>query len=140
MLADAGEALLSSLDLEVTLQTAARVAVPAVADWCAVEHFPCTGGAQRATFPQSHAAGGSSLATVVVPLSAGGPTIGTMTFGFDEEREAFDHALATQLAARVASALDNARRYGERAQMVSTLRTSVAPAALPHLDGWRIAA
>src|SRR4051794_24202375 len=144
MLADAGEALLSSLDLEATLQTAARVAVPAVADWCAVELFTSTGDASPAMVAHGDAAAGrSGRARIVVPLDVHGRTIGTMTLAFDGQREAFHHAngaLATQLAGRVAYALENARRYGERTQMVSTLRTSVAPAALPRLDGWRVAA
>src|SRR4051812_49292342 len=144
MLADAGEALLSSLDLEATLQTAARVAVPAVADWCAVQLFAHTGDAPPAMVAHGDAAAdGSSRARMVVPLDVHGRTIGTMTLAFDEQREALDHAnraLATQLAGRVAYAIENARRYGERVQMVSALRASVAPAALPHLDGWRLAA
>lgn len=36
-LAKAGEALVSSLDYEETLATIARLAVPTIADWCAVE-------------------------------------------------------------------------------------------------------
>jgi signal transduction histidine kinase/CHASE3 domain sensor protein/ActR/RegA family two-component response regulator len=36
-LAKAGEILVSSLDYEVTLAAIARLAVPAIADWCAVE-------------------------------------------------------------------------------------------------------
>ena len=36
-LADAGQALASSLDYEETLQRVAQLAVPALADWCAIE-------------------------------------------------------------------------------------------------------
>jgi PAS domain S-box-containing protein len=36
-LAEAGEALASSLDYEVTLQRVAQLAVPRLADWCAIE-------------------------------------------------------------------------------------------------------
>jgi PAS domain S-box-containing protein len=36
-LAEAGEALASSLDYEATLQQVARLAVPALADWCAID-------------------------------------------------------------------------------------------------------
>ena len=36
-LAEAGEALASSLDYEITLQRVAQLAVPGLADWCAVE-------------------------------------------------------------------------------------------------------
>ena len=36
-LSEAGQALASSLDYEETLQRVARLAVPQIADWCAVE-------------------------------------------------------------------------------------------------------
>ncbi|HYO93182.1 MAG TPA: ATP-binding protein, partial [Polyangiaceae bacterium] len=39
-LAKAGEALVSSLDYQATLATVARLAVPQLADWCAVELLP----------------------------------------------------------------------------------------------------
>lgn len=43
LLAEAGEALASSLDYERTLQRVAEVAVPALADWCGVD-LPGSGG------------------------------------------------------------------------------------------------
>jgi len=45
-LADAGEILASSLDYEVTLAGIARLAVPRIADWCAVDLLDRPGGSR----------------------------------------------------------------------------------------------
>ena len=47
-LAKAGEALVSSLDYETTLATIARLAVPVIADWCAVETLSPDGSSRQA--------------------------------------------------------------------------------------------
>jgi signal transduction histidine kinase len=46
-LASAAAALVSSLDYEATLRTVARLAVPEVADWCAVDLVDADGGLRR---------------------------------------------------------------------------------------------
>ncbi len=46
-LADAGAALSASLDYERTLKVVARLAVPTIADWCAVDIVDDQGGLQR---------------------------------------------------------------------------------------------
>ena len=46
-LADVGEALASSLDYETTLKTVADLAVPEIADWCAVDIVDEQGALQR---------------------------------------------------------------------------------------------
>jgi signal transduction histidine kinase len=46
-LADVGEALASSLDYETTLKTVANLAVPDIADWCAVDIVDDEGNLQR---------------------------------------------------------------------------------------------
>ena len=46
-LADVGEALASSLDYETTLKTVANLAVPDIADWCAVDIVDEQGALQR---------------------------------------------------------------------------------------------
>jgi PAS domain S-box-containing protein len=46
-LAEAGELLASSLDMEETLDTVARLAVPALADWCAVDLLDEDGALRR---------------------------------------------------------------------------------------------
>jgi PAS domain S-box-containing protein len=47
LLADASAALASSLDYETTLKTVARLAVPAMADWCAVDMIADSGQPTR---------------------------------------------------------------------------------------------
>ena len=47
-LAKAGEALVSSLDYETTLAAIARLAVPVIADWCAVQTLNSDGSSRQA--------------------------------------------------------------------------------------------
>jgi PAS domain S-box-containing protein len=47
LLADSSRLLASSLDYETTLRTVARLAVPALADWCAVDVLTVDGEVQR---------------------------------------------------------------------------------------------
>ncbi len=47
LLAEAGKVLASSLDYETTLRAVARLAVPGLADWCAVDLLVDGGGLQR---------------------------------------------------------------------------------------------
>jgi GAF domain-containing protein len=56
-LAEANAALSTSMDYATTLATAARLAVPAVADWCFVDIVEPDGGVQRVTV--AHARSGS---------------------------------------------------------------------------------
>src|SRR5207248_9556532 len=46
-LADASRGLSASLDYETTLSTVARLAVPTIADWCAVDVLDDNGSARR---------------------------------------------------------------------------------------------
>src|SRR5205085_169348 len=46
-LADASRELSASLDYETTLSTVARLAVPTIADWCAVDVLDDNGSARR---------------------------------------------------------------------------------------------
>jgi GAF domain-containing protein len=52
-LAQAGELLSASLDKETHLRSLAHLAVPRVADWCAVDYFDEAGALQRLTQPDS---------------------------------------------------------------------------------------
>jgi GAF domain-containing protein len=56
-LAEANAALSTSMDYATTLATAARLAVPAVADWCFIDVLEPDGGVQRVTV--AHARSGS---------------------------------------------------------------------------------
>ncbi len=52
-LAEAGQALAASLDYEATLATVARLAVPVVADWCAVDAVDARGRIRRLAIAHS---------------------------------------------------------------------------------------
>ncbi|AXB44086.1 PP2C family protein-serine/threonine phosphatase [Amycolatopsis albispora] len=77
-----------------------------------------------------------------VPLTARGTTIGVLILvraasrGFPAE----DVAVAEQLAARAALALDSAQLYEDRTHVASVLQAGLRPPALPELPGARIAA
>ncbi|HLX06330.1 MAG TPA: ATP-binding protein [Thermoanaerobaculia bacterium] len=117
LLADSGKLLSDSAGGAALLADAARLAVPALADWCCfalVEDGP--GGE-----PGPVAAGRQPEPSVAssrldVPLIARGRTLGTWSFVYaesgrhhgPEERE-----VAQELARRIAVALDNARLYRE---------------------------
>jgi PAS domain S-box-containing protein len=197
-LTEAGKALASSLDYGETLQRVARLAVPRLADWCAVE-LPDDRGvlqlvalahadpervaearALRERYPPdpaepagAHAvlrSGRSELysditdemlieaardaehlertrrldprSVMIVPMTTGGRTLGVMTFlgGGGRRYAADDLPFAEELAARAATAVENARLYTERSDVALTLQASLLPEQLPQLDGWRATA
>jgi PAS domain S-box-containing protein len=198
-LAESSRILGSSLDPDETLQQVARLAVPEVADWCAVdlrgeggaiervalahtdprqlemaeefqrEYPPDPGGetgvAQvlRAGEPelypdisdemlQAGAADGRHLeilrgfgfrSAMLVPMVAREQVVGVLTFVSGRSGRRFDEtdlALAEEVARRCATALDNARLYGERAYIARTLQQSLLPAELPRIPGLETAA
>ncbi|HEY2931834.1 MAG TPA: diguanylate cyclase [Acidobacteriota bacterium] len=170
-LAEASTLLASSLDYTTTLTSLARLAVPRLADWCAVDvvekdqsvrrltmthldpnrietaaelhrRFPAEPdpvvhrvirSGQSEFYPEVTGAVLSDYArnpeqlevvrqlgmksAMVVPLLAGGRTLGTITFVLTQESErrygADELVLAEDLAHRVATAVDNARLYEE---------------------------
>jgi PAS domain S-box-containing protein len=198
-LAEAGEALSSSLAYEETLQRVARLAVPRLADWCAVE-LPDERGtlqqvalahvdpervdqarALRARYPPDPDAPVGSYAVMrtgepslipevpeellveaardaehleairalnirsgmSVPMIVAGSVLGVITFIFSESGRVYDEddlVFAQELAARAASAIENARLYTERSEVARTLQASLLPEELPLVEGWRFAA
>ena len=81
--------------------------------------------------------------TMVVPMVARGRTLGVVSFLISSPRPAFDEqalALAQELAARMATALDNARLYRERSAIARALQESLLPPALPEVPGMDVAA
>ncbi|HWE11145.1 MAG TPA: SpoIIE family protein phosphatase [Solirubrobacteraceae bacterium] len=81
-------------------------------------------------------------AALVVPMTSGGRSIGVLSLVSAESGRSFgeeDVALASELARRAATAVENARLYSERSSIARTLQTSLLPDALPHLPGWRTA-
>jgi serine phosphatase RsbU (regulator of sigma subunit) len=80
---------------------------------------------------------------MIVPLLARDRALGAITFVAAESDLLFDEddlALAEDLAARAATAVDNARLYGERSYIAQTLQRSLMPAQLPDIPGVELAA
>jgi signal transduction histidine kinase/GAF domain-containing protein len=171
-LAEAGTVLASSLEYETTLASVARLAVPQIADWCAVHVVEENGAVQQLAaahvdpakvqlardleqkypydpdapmgVPAVLRSGQPEIvpeipeelieasvpdpddleiirhlglrSSMIVPLVARGRILGAMTFVSAESGRRFgeeDLALAQELAARAALAVDNARLYRE---------------------------
>lgn len=80
---------------------------------------------------------------LIVPMRVGDTTVGAMTFVNAESGRAFDdddRAFFEDLAARAATAVENARLYTRLAQTADTLQASLLPARLAQPPGWRVAA
>ena len=80
---------------------------------------------------------------MIAPLTARGRTLGAITFVSAESGRRFDEddlALAEDLAARCALAVDNARLFRERAHIAKTLQESLLPPELPQPPGLEVAA
>ncbi len=197
-LARASDVLASSLDYERTLRNVAELAVPEIADWCAVDlrddqgdrvpvavahadparlrlaeqlrayeparldpeqglgrvfrtgaplHFPeisdemlLRGAVDERHLELLRAVGMRAVA--IVPIRLGNRTLGAMTLVNAESGRALEDpelALAEQIAARAAVAIENARLYGERARIAHTLQQGLLPAQLPHIPGCELA-
>jgi PAS domain S-box-containing protein len=79
---------------------------------------------------------------VVVPMLIGKRILGAMTLvTADSGRvlDEFDLALAEQVAARAAVAIENSRLYSERSSIAHTLQQSLLPAKLPEIPGYQLA-
>ena len=75
---------------------------------------------------------------LVVPLVAGGRTLGAITLVSAESGRRYGSAeleLAEELARRAALAVDNARLYRGRSEIARTLQGSLLPSRLPEVPG-----
>ncbi|MET9256344.1 SpoIIE family protein phosphatase [Streptomyces sp. NPDC003717] len=79
---------------------------------------------------------------ITVPLRAGTLVLGVVSFWRSRAPEPFDEdelALAEELVARAAVAIDNARRYTREHSMAVTLQRSLLPRRLPEQNALEIA-
>jgi PAS domain S-box-containing protein len=198
-LSQATETLMSSLDYEETLRTVGWLAVPEIADWCAVDLVDERGARLRVVVahrdPERLAlaerlrrfeperldpeqgpgrvvrTGISELypeitdemlaatarddehlemlravgfrSVLLVPLRTRGRTFGVLTLVSAESMRRFgegERDFAEQLAARAATAVDNARLATARLETARTLQRSLLPNVLPTIPGWQLAA
>jgi serine/threonine-protein kinase RsbW len=78
--------------------------------------------------------------TALFPLAARGRVFGGVALGRRRERPAFtdaDFALTTELARRLAVALENSRLYERERQIAETLQHSLLPDTVPDIPGLR---
>ncbi|HEU4657079.1 MAG TPA: SpoIIE family protein phosphatase [Capillimicrobium sp.] len=191
LLASAGLSLAESLDAETTLQQIADLAVPALADWCAVHVLdddqrprriavahagsdeleraaPVVTDAEAARGPAAVIRSGRSelhpsvddallrelvagdehlallrelgpTAAMVVPVSAGGRTLGAITFVHAESRRSYDEQdleLAEEIGRRAGLAMENAALHRAQRDANRRLRDlqTVTDVALTHLE------
>lgn len=110
--------------MRLTLANLCRVLVPRLADWCTIDLVDDNGGLARVAAyhpdPNRVAAvmqqSSNEVAerAIAVPLIAHGTTIGTLTLAHAESDRGFhddDVALATDIARRAASAVENAHLF-----------------------------
>ncbi len=82
-------------------------------------------------------------AALVVPLTARGEAIGTVTLVGNGARNGFDadqRALVDELAGRAALALDNCRLFAARHRVARSLQDALLPPVLPEVPGVDLAA
>jgi PAS domain S-box-containing protein len=80
---------------------------------------------------------------LVVPMVAGGRTIGTITLGTIESQRRLgedDLALAEELGRRAGIAVEHARVHRDRSTIAATLQAALLPPSLPAIAGLELAA
>jgi signal transduction histidine kinase len=114
-LAQASVALSGSLDVEAIARMLVHLCVPMVADRCTLRLGGADGDEQREfTWPEEAPSSDAAVEPFVIPLVAGGSTLGTLSLGFTASNRRFEGdmvPIATKLAGHAAIALDNARLY-----------------------------
>ena len=117
VLAAVSSTLASTLDIESRLQEVAELVVPRMAERCSIELTGADGASRRVALAgvNGDAASASDLSPITVRLVARGEHLGSLTLFHRAGRgsSASDHALAENLAARVALAVENARLFAE---------------------------
>lgn len=85
----------------------------------------------------------SIRSSMSVPLLAGGKVLGAITFVTTKDGRSFeqaDLALAQEVAARTATAVEHARLFREHMHISRTLQASLLPPHLPEIPGIDVAA
>ena len=80
---------------------------------------------------------------LIVAIRTAGRVLGTLSLGSADSGRRFgadDVSFASQLADRIAVAVENARLYRAQSETVVTLQRSLLPERVPQIDGWQVAA
>jgi anti-sigma regulatory factor (Ser/Thr protein kinase) len=168
-LAEAGELLAQSMNVELTVALLPRLVVPRLGHWCAVHVTneygelnlaALTHTDETAVAPLAEALAGrlDGLAQAMVgegfgplepstdsmsfPLTMRGERLGVLTAGRPAGRPHTPDELAiiADLARRAAVAIENARIHDNRRRIATTLQRSLLPPQLPAIDGLEVAA
>ncbi|TWJ10780.1 serine phosphatase RsbU (regulator of sigma subunit) [Stackebrandtia albiflava] len=169
-LAEAGELLAQSLDVDLTLALIPQIMVPRLGEWSAVHVIDewnelklaavlhtdesklprlkqLLGGAGAARLAEARSGGAvvplpPPLEGVVVPLTARGQVLGTLTVGrpVDRTHTPDDITILEDAARRAALAIDNARIHSDRHQIAQAFQQALLPSALPVAEGVGFAA
>jgi sigma-B regulation protein RsbU (phosphoserine phosphatase) len=163
-LAEAGDLLAQSLDVDLTFALIPRLIVPRLGLWCAVHVLGEDGELRLATSTHSDESTVPKLLDLLdaarpqllealgldapVPLAAPadgvamalvarGQRIGTLAVGRDADgRQGADEIAAIEdFARRAAVAIDNNRIYAERRAVATELQRSLLPPQLPEIQG-----
>jgi phosphoserine phosphatase RsbU/P len=168
-LAEAGDLLAQSMNVELTVALIPRLVVPRLGLWCAVHMLNEYGDltlealthADEAALPRLSAEleaeveplrdvlDGEGFAPLsrptdgmAFPLSVRGERLGVLTIGRPPGRahQAEELAILSDLSRRAASAIDNARVHDQRGRIATALQRSLLPPTLPIIDGLEVAA
>lgn len=156
-LAEASSTLASSvLDLETTLAQVVELAVPRLADGCAIQLVDERGHPMPVAI--SHAdptklnglrrlvvegvAGDPSQSVSIIPLRSQDRAVGELTLVAEAGRrlDGADLQLAEQLAVRAGTAIENARLFADRSRVARSLQASLLPPSLPSIAGLELGA
>jgi PAS domain S-box-containing protein len=156
-LAEASSTLASSvLDLETTLARVVELAVPRLADGCAIQMVDERGHPLPVALShvdpsklqglrlliEEGAGDAGSGAVAAIPLLSQNRTVGVLTLVTETGRtlEDADRQLAEQLAVRAGTAIENARLFADRSRVARSLQASLLPPSLPSIPGLELGA
>jgi PAS domain S-box-containing protein len=156
-LAEASSALASSvLDLETTLAQVVELAVPRLADGCAIQLVDERGeptpvavshvdpqrvqGLRRLVEEGAGDAGTQFVSTIALRSQRRDVGVITLVTETGRELDAADLQLAEQLAVRAAAAIENARLFADRSRVARSLQASLLPPSLPSVPGLELGA
>jgi serine phosphatase RsbU (regulator of sigma subunit) len=168
-LAEAGELLARSMNVDLTVALIPRLVVPRLGRWCAVHLADEYGELVPAALAHADESATADLAgqldrTIAgrpgildsaaavplgppthglsVPLRVRGERLGLLTVGRRGEAAhgADELAIIEDLARRASGAIDNARVHDQRTHITTTLQRSLLPPTLPAIDGLEVAA
>jgi len=156
-LAEASSRLASSfLDLDTTLAQVVELAVPRLADGCAIALVDDRGGLRPVAVTHADPAavdhlrrlaegvdaGAGAWNAAVIPLRSQRRTVGSLTLVTEGGRslDDADVQLAEQLAVRAGTAIESARLFADRSRVARSLQASLLPPSLPAVPGLELGA